>query len=134
MFGVFDTSLTGLDRDTQLKLAMMLSSRAEYMRLAADMNDRKAKLLADPTEEGEQELAEFSSVVVAPARMRVAEQMSELLKESIDVDKLQGMLPMLLAGAMSAVNLPLVLNILGLDPDMISQVAKLGKDFLQHDD
>ncbi len=134
MFGAFNTNLTGLDKGMQVKVANLLSDRAAYMRLSADLTDRKAALLSNPTEAAEQELAEFASVVVAPARLKVAEQVTELLKEAVDIDKLQGMLPMLVMGVMTAVNVPLLLNIIGLDPDMISEIAAKGKEFFQRDD
>ena len=132
MFGEFSASIVQLDGDQRQQLAALLSDRAEYLVLAAELCRRKSALLANPTSAAEQALSEYSSTVVAPARRKVAEQTVELVGDAIDLDKPKGLLPMLLMGAITAVNVPLVLNALGLDPDTISEIAQKGKEYFQH--
>jgi len=75
---------------------------------------------------------DYSSTVVAPLRLRVAEYVNPLLEKSVNVDGLKGMLPMLLMALMQNVNVPLLLATVGLDVDNIKKLMELSSDFIKN--
>jgi hypothetical protein len=131
VFGGIDSSYGDLDLETRTALASFLSDRNEYTKQLLKLNELRIKVLQNPTPDGEKQLAEYSSAIVAPLRGKLSEQTVELLKRAIDLDSLKGLLPIIFLGVTQAINVPMLLTILGIDPDMIEQLVGQAKKFVK---
>ena len=96
MFGMDDATLSSLDAETRLKLEPLCVKRAEYFMAQARLQELKADILRNPTQEAEEALNVFSSYTVVPLREAVMEEMKRLLPEALNVEGIKSMAPALL--------------------------------------
>ena len=128
-FGSNGSMFESLDADTRLAVANLLQQRNEYAELMMEVNRRKIQILMNPTAEAEQDLAEYTSAVVAPMRMKMSQDTVALLGKAVDVEAIKGLLPIILLGLTQSIDLPLLFTVMGLDPDMIAESVGYIKEY-----
>ena len=129
MFGELNGDLADLEPDLRRKLAQFLERRNTYLTQTQELNRRKVALLVNPTPATRRDLEDYISAVIAPARERLYEDTIELFKEAVDVQKLKEMLPMALMALSEAVNFPILLTLLGADPEDIEKLVGKLRDY-----
>jgi hypothetical protein len=129
MFGI-SASLDDLTEEKKELVADLLRARNDYLPLAVKLNELKLAHLANPTPNGEKEIAEYASAIVAPVRNRMNEAVMAVTTKAVNVDKLKGLLPSVLMSVLHATDLTLLLTAFGIDPDMVEQLmGKAGEYF-----
>ncbi|HVX23932.1 MAG TPA: hypothetical protein VG992_01150 [Candidatus Saccharimonadales bacterium] len=130
MLGQITGALSSLDPELREALADLITTRNEYLEQTILLNKLRIQTLQNPSPAGDKQIEDFASTVLAPVRRRAAEQMMKLIQQSVDPEQFKSMLPMAGLALMQAVNLPLLLNTLGLEPESIQElVGDLSKFF-----
>ena len=133
MFGISEGSAYAtMDAAKRRKLADLLHHRNEYSAMVTKVNNQKIQILMHPTAASEQELAEYTRTTVAPMREKLQKETVALMVQAVDVEGLKQMLPMLLAAVANFVDLPLLFEAAGLDPDMIEEALGLLREYFSH--
>lgn len=130
MFDMLSTSFASMDAADRAILARLLDKRNEYLAKTIKLNELKIAALTNPSAANEAAVNDFSTAVIAPLRDAMQDDVRALLQKAVDVDGLQSMLPMILAGALQSVNITLLLTAIGIDPDMISKLVKEIKEYI----
>ena len=115
-------SFANLTPDQRTKLAELLRTRAEYLAKAADFARMRVDLLENFTPEKEAGLEVYSSAVLAPMRSDMSRQITELLPETVDVEQLKSLMPLVVAGMLGSVNFALLTTVIGIEPDQVSRL------------
>lgn len=131
MFETVPTSLAGLDEETRLKLADLLTRRNEYFVQLTKLNELRIQALMNPSTYLEEQMNDFNSAVVAPLRDGMSKDMSSILDGAVNVDNIKALMPMILMGVLQSVNVPLLLVTLGLEPDMIEKLVSEINKFIR---
>ena len=115
------------------QMAAILKARGEFMRASAEVSDLRARAWAGET--GMDDLIELKAADLAKIRQDYAPLMIGLLKESVDVEGLLSLVPMLVAGVLQnfRVPLPVLLEALGVDFDNLKLLAEQLKDFINEE-
>jgi len=116
-------SFAGLTDEQREKLSAYLTMRNDYLLAQIELNRRRAAVLKNPSPAEEAAIREYSSIVVAPMRRRCGQTALGLMQDSVDVEALESMLPMVLMALTQSINIPLLLATIGLEPDSIEQVT-----------
>lgn len=125
MFGI-KLTLDELSREEQSNLALLLTERIAYMEQAIELNKLRVQYLQNPTPQNKERVDDFNAAVIMPLRSKLSEDMKDALAESIDIDGLKHLMPMMLAGVLQSVNLPYLLAVLGIEADNVEKlVAKV---------
>ena len=131
MLSEISGSYEGLSGEQRSSLADLIEVRNEYNQALIILNQMRIEVLRNYTEEGEARLTDFSAAIVSPIRIRVSTQLVGIMKDVVDVEGLKGMMPMVVMALLGNINLPLVLNAIGLEPDTIEELINLTKDFFK---
>ena len=131
MFGEISSSYGELSPEQKQTLASFLADRNEYLTLQVRLNELRIQVLNNPTPAAEEQLQDFASAVVAPVRDRLSQQVLDLVGESVNVDKIMQMLPLLLLTMAQSVNIPMLLTVINLDPDMIEKLIGSASDYFK---
>jgi hypothetical protein len=130
MFGEISTSYRGLSDTQRAALAELFALRNEYYAQATKLNNIRLRVLQDPTPGGEDEVREFAAVMVTPVRMRMVEATGKLLtEEALDLERLKGMLPMVLMALTQSVNVSLLMNLLDVEPDIVEKMLEQVREY-----
>lgn len=115
------------------QMAAILKTRGEFMRASAEVSDLRARAWAGET--GLNDLIELKAADLAKLRQDHAPRLIGLLKDSVDVDGLMSLVPMLAAGILQnfRVPLPVLLEALGVDFDNFKLLAEQLKDFINEE-
>ncbi len=132
MFGDL-ASLADLKPEDRERLASLLADRNEYLRQSIVLNDLRIVQLNNPTPENEARVAAFNSTVVAPLRSKMSADLSALLSSAVNIASIKAFMPMIVAGVMQSVNIPLALTTLGIDPDTVEELVGIVKDYIKAD-
>lgn len=117
MLSELSGSFASMDEETRRMLAELLEVRNEYLNQLVALNGLRLKALHNPTPENEEAVNDFASAVLAPLSARNNELTMGLVKDAIDIEGIQKMLPMVLATMTQYFNLPLILTVLNIDPN-----------------
>ena len=101
------------------------------MEKATELNDRRISALLDPTPEREQAVKDFASTVVVPLRTQATVQAVAILKDAVNVEKLQELLPILALAVLQCVDIQSAMVAIGLEPDQLEEFAQLAQGFLK---
>lgn len=123
------SSFANLSTQQRADLADLLRMRVEYMKLAAQLNEMRVDLLESFTPEKEAGIEAFSAAVVAPKRKAVALKMTEMMTETVDLEQIKSLMPMILAGMLGSVNLGMLLAVVGIEPDQVAQLESAITNF-----
>lgn len=134
-----NNTYTHLDETTRAQLAELTRVRIELMGHQIKAKEYLLQVLANPTPDNEQQLEDFDSTVIAPLRARINELAQPLVQQSLNLQGIVGMLPMMLAGLMQYIDPSLLFAALGIDPgeaeEKIKQLRQLiSIDFGSDDD
>lgn len=129
-----ESFLTELDADERETLRRVNQARQEYLEALVKFHQMREQVLANPSIEAEKSLRDYSKTVIAPLRRDMSADVGKLLEKSVDVDGLKSMLPMILLAVSRSVNLPLLMETLNLDSDMIEDTVTKLKDYIRSDD
>lgn len=110
------------------KLADLYDARVAYMQAAGPLYRMKASQLRGGISDNE--VSSYATLVVAPVRLELNQKMEELLADTVDIDKLKEMLPMAALAILNAVNLPLLLEVFGIDPDRVTELMDKVKEYI----
>ncbi len=131
---LFDTSnewVESLDPSVRSKLVDLKVARSEYLQAASNVAAMQAEQLRGSSLFNQESYDEYVSEHLEPRRRRVMGLVSAMLKEAVELEKLVSMLPMILTGIMSQVDLELLLNITGIDVDQMMDLKKSIQDFIK---
>lgn len=131
LLGELSASYGDLTLAQRAKLADLFTIRNEYLTHMIELNKRRVAVLTNPTEAGEKDMQEYASVTMASIRQRQSELVVELIQEGVNVDMVKGLLPMILLGLSQALNIPLLVGALGIDPDMVQIGMDKGTEFFK---
>lgn len=132
VFGEISGSFGDMTPEQRTNLAELVALRSEYYAQVVKISDKLINVLQHPTPEGEADLRELSSALVAPVRSRFADKQRDVIVgDCIDLNELKGMLPMLLMALTQSINLPILMTVLNLEPDMIEQLVGLATDYFK---
>lgn len=133
MFGDIrsDTPLSELDEETRMKLARLLDMRSQYLEELARINRIKIGILKNPSPAAEESMTDYMRTVVAPLRRELGRSSRELIKQSIDNDKIKSLLPAILSGILSGVNLQLLFAAIGGDADVVDEMIEQIKEYIE---
>lgn len=129
-----ETFLTNLDEETRATLRRVNSARAEYLESLVKYHKMREQVLDHPTTEAEKSLNVYSKTVVAPLRQAMLPDITALLEQSVNVEGLKSMMPMILMAVLNSVNLPLLMDTLNLDSDMIEEAVTRLKQYISSGD
>lgn len=129
IFDSISADLADVDPALRPKLAELLYTKAQLFHYRSELCAKKAKQLSNPSNEQDAELVRYSEEVVKPIRRQYSKLVVELFEHAVDRERLKNMLPMALYSLSHAVNVPLVLNMLDADPDMLNEMADHLKEF-----
>ena len=129
MFDNFtSTPFSDLDEETRRKLADLIEARNTYLNHLMVLNGMKIDALRSPDPAKDARIGDYSSALIAPIRTHMTELTAEMLECAVDVEKAKALLPMLLLAATQTVNLPMLMVVLGLDPDQFTFLIGKIKD------
>jgi hypothetical protein len=131
MLGELSSSFVDMDPATRDRLWKLLEARGAYLEATTELNRRRMIVLADPTPEGERNLADYTSTILAPLRAKMAEKMGEVITGAIDIDGIKETLPMLLSALAGKVDVTAVLTALGVDPDAVASSINAVSKYLK---
>lgn len=109
-FGSNDYWMDQLDDETKQRLASLLENRNVYLLHFVELNRMRILQLTNPSPENAARMDQYVEQHMAPIREQMMLDSAHLLETAIDMDAIKEMLPMLLAGVMQKVNLPLLLH------------------------
>lgn len=130
LFDDQDDLINRIDDEMLDKLVELSSARAEYLQAAAQVQNMRAEQLKGSFRFDQAELDSYVEQVLAPRRTKVYRLQSEMLVDAVDVDQIKSLLPMVLAGLISKVDLELVLSIIGVDIDAAKEGMELIREFI----
>jgi len=133
MFEDMYASLTELKAEDRIRLAQFFMKTNELMKQKVMYNELQITYFTNPSPEVLARLEGIQSTVIEPMSTSLKREIIEIMKDSIDIEGLKGLLPMIVAGALRYINVPVVLTILGLKPDEIKEMALMVKDYLSFD-
>lgn len=129
-----ETFLTDLDEETRATVRRVNSSRIEYLESLVKYHKMREEVLAHPTTEAEKSLNAYSRTVVAALRQSMIPDMTALLQQSVNVEGLKSMMPMILMAVLNSVNVPLLMDTLNLDSDMVEDTVTRLREYIGSDD
>lgn len=118
-----------LSEEHRAQMAKILSARGDILRASAEVNDLRARAWAG--EEGLADLADLKAADLAKLREDYRDELLPFLKEAVDLEQLQGLIPMVALAAIRSFRIPppVVMEALGLDVDnmkmLTEQIKKL---------
>lgn len=124
VFSNEESMISSLDAETRDLFVQLLEVRNKYYALMGDYNRRQIGVAKNPDPAEEKALIEYSTLVLRPVRQEIKVLSMALFHKAIDVDGLKEMLPMALMALTSSINIPLVLTVLGIDPDAVSEAVE----------
>ncbi len=130
LFDDQDDLANRIDDEMLDKLVELSSARAEYLQAAAQVQNMRAEQFKGSFRFDQAELDSYVEQVLAPRRTKVYRLQSEMLVDAVDVDQIKSLLPMVLAGLISKVDLELVFSIIGVDIDAAKEGMKLIQEFI----
>lgn len=131
MLSELSSSFENLTPEQRQLLAVHIELRNTYLEQTIKLNRLRVALLVQSTPEGEMQVKEFAAKKVAPLRIKLHEHSKKLRESAVDVETLKSMLPMVLMALTSSINLPLVMNALGIEPDMIEELVANARDYIK---
>lgn len=129
--------LTQLNDEERRELAELVAARIEYNKLLLKCDELKLAFLSNPTREAQEAYETFAELTLRPKREEMLKETLDVLRLSVNSELLVKSLPMLLAVFVQAVNIPLLLNAVNVDPTQVKQAiegiqkaarGELGKD------
>ena len=137
MFG-FDeiiAPLHELPEADRTALADFIAVRDDYRLAQLRVSKLKSNLLRtnNPAEQERisSEIDILTSTIVAPAREAHSRALRSFMQHCVNTQGLKEMFPMLLAGVLHSVNLPLLLEAIGFDGDNVKDLSAILKDVLK---
>ena len=112
-----------LDARQRTALAEYLSARLDYLRAERKYTQQMLAALQDPTRGDNKRLRQFVSDVLAPARRRMRAAQLSAVTEAADVDMLSELIPTMVGGMASAVDIPMLFAALNIDNDVSDQIV-----------
>jgi hypothetical protein len=133
MFGDLPSfaSLDTLDDESRTRLANLLSGRNAYNAELIKLNELRIDMLLNPTPEKQEAIDAFNTTVVAPLRDGLTQDAFALFSVAVNIDNLKDLMPMVLAGVLQSVNIPLLLTVIGLEPDTINKLVQAISEFIK---
>lgn len=128
-----DGSFEHLDPETREVLISLIEKRTAYFAHQTELNRLRIAAIRTPTPEALQAVEEYAATHVRPLRESMAPEMTKLMEQAINVERLMNMLPMVLSALTTSVDVPLLLTILGADPDMISTLVGSAQEYFRGD-
>lgn len=123
--------MENLDDETCQKLADLLSARAEYFQAASMVARMRAEQLKGSKIVNPEELDEYVKQVLDPRRAYMHRLMQSMLSESLDINKIKSLVPMVAAGLMSQVDFELIFNVVGVDVDLAKELLDSIREFIK---
>ena len=130
MLNLVQYNLSDLNEADRAKLIRVLAKRNDLARTRIILDEAKIAFLQDPTPEREEELAFLAKVQLAGARQEYSDVVMEVVKDALDPEGLQELLPILATAVLARINLPLALAALGVDADDLAELMDALKDAL----
>lgn len=120
-----------LDPAIREQMATIIKARAEFLTASAQVATMRARIWAG--EDGLTSLAEIQANDLTKARMDYVEHARALLKESVDLEGLKNLAPMIVAGVLQSVRVPfpVLFEALGVDIDQVKVVAHLLRELFE---
>jgi hypothetical protein len=119
--------------DDQRRLMVAVTqAKVDLDKAQLTYNKLKLTALNDPSEYNLSQLSDFASLKLRHLRDDHRNLQNQLLLESVNVDKLKEILPVLLLALSQAIDVPLLLDSVGIDENMISEGMTLLKDFFKN--
>jgi hypothetical protein len=123
--------LTRLTADERRELAQLVQARIEYTKLTIQYDELKLAFLLNPTREAQKAFEDYAAVTVHPARAALGKESRDVLKMAVDVEALMRSIPMLMAIFTQAINLPLLLNAINVDPTQVTKALETFQELAQ---
>jgi len=115
-----------LDEQQRQALAEYLAARVDYLRAERKYTQQLLKALDAPARGDGKRLRAFASQVLGPARGRMRAAQLTALTEAADLDHLAELVPTVLGTLRQAVDVPMLLAALNIDPELTGEaVTKL---------
>jgi hypothetical protein len=133
MFGFELNALqyAGLTPEQQTTLVNLVSTEKEYLEACLELNSLRMQALTNPCQKTQEAVEDYTSTVVAPLRDNLTSQRRALLTEAVDLNGVLGTLSFAGVGLLNHVNLPLLLEALGIDSDHATKALAEITTFLQ---
>jgi hypothetical protein len=133
MFGELSASLSELDEETRFRVARFMLTRNEYLAELIKLNGLQIAALTHPSPMTEAAVKDFNETVIIPLRRSLGSEIAPVLQAAVDIKGLKSFLPSILMGLLQFVNVPLVLSVYGVDPDMIEKLVREISTFIRSD-
>lgn len=133
MFG-FDltkVSYADLTEEQRTKLLNLISAEEDYLQAALKLNNLRMQALVNPGQKTQEAVEDFASAVVASKRDKLTEERRALMMEAVDIDGAIGLLYSAGLGVLQHVNLPLLMEAAGVDPDVAQKAMTDVATFLK---
>ena len=130
MFGI-NTSLADLDATQRTLLLALLRKKRQYMQSALTHMELQEKYLENPTPANLIEAENYASMVLRPQKSEINGTLTSVLQNAVDLEGIKRLLPLVLAGVLQSVNLPLLLAAANIDAEEAEQLMKMIKRYIQ---
>lgn len=124
-------SFSYLSDEKREALISLLEKRNEYCAHTIELNRLRIEAIANPSAATVDAVEEYSREHMLPLRVGMMPEMELLLKQSINTEQLQTMLPMVLAALAQAIDMELLLTTMGADADMIAETIGRTQEFFR---
>ena len=91
------------------------------------------RYLQDPSESNKADLDLFADITYNPSLIEIQETVKIGVKRAVDIDGLKSMLPMMALIAKNAINIPLLLGVININPATVDEVMEVVTDFIKKD-
>lgn len=121
MFEDMSSSLGEIDNETRAALIEIMARRIEYQEQLITLTKLRKLALEQPSELHDRAVISFDKDTLAPLRDAQLKTSMPLLVRAVDAEGLAALLPMVISGLMQSIDLPLLMNVLGLEPETIEK-------------
>lgn len=129
MFDLNPNSFDNLDSEERETLVELLETRALIHARQAELMRLRVEAVKSPTPEALQRAETYAQIHLKPLRDALEQQMHKLAGKVVDKEKFQELLPMVLMSLAQAVDIPLLLTILGADPDVVVEALTKVREY-----
>ena len=91
------------------------------------------RYLQDPSESNKADLDLFADMTYNPGMIEVQDTVKIGIKRAVDIEALKSMVPMMALLAKNAINIPLLLGVININPALVDEVMEMVTDFVQKD-
>lgn len=108
-----------MPEESRQQMANILKTRGEYLRSAAEIADLRARIWSG--EQGLNDITELKGASLTNIRALYIEQVITLLKDSVDLEGIMALMPMIIGGLLQSfkVPIPVMFEAIGSDVDQL---------------